>query len=240
MAVSTHFDNFSFFGEQQLLNDLGNDMIKRYGIDVYYMPRSHVNIDKLWLEDTLSQFNQATQIEVFIKTFTGWQGEGDLMQKFGISMADQITFSMMRSRWEEEFTLFQPTLIRPLEGDFIYLPLTHALFEVKFVEHESNFYQTGQLTYYDIRAERVNYSSEKIQTGVSEIDNIASKFSNAGDEFAMVDQNGDYIITGDGSLIEEGQYSPDKIDGITQNDLFSSQGRQFIDFSKSNPFGNII
>lgn len=240
MAVSTHFDNFSFFGEQQLLNDLGNDMIKRYGIDVYYMPRSHVNIDKLWLEDTLSQFNQATQIEVYIKTFTGWQGEGDLMQKFGISMADQITFSMMRSRWEEEFTLFQPTLIRPLEGDFIYLPLTHALFEVKFVEHESNFYQTGQLTYYDIRAERVNYSSEKIQTGVSEIDSIASKFSNAGDEFAVVDQNGDYIVTGDGSLIEEGQYSPDKIDGITQNDLFSSQGRQFIDFSKKNPFGEII
>ena len=240
MAVSTHFDNFSFFGEQQLLNDLGNDMIKRYGIDVYYMPRSHVNIDKLWLEDTLSQFNQATQIEVFIKTFTGWQGEGDLMQKFGISMADQITFSMMRSRWEEEFTLFQPTLIRPLEGDFIYLPLTHALFEVKFVEHESNFYQTGQLTYYDIRAERVNYSSEKIQTGVSEIDSIASKFSNAGDEFAVVDQNGDYIVTGDGSLIEEGQYSPDKIDGTTQNDLFSSQGRQFIDFSKKNPFGEII
>lgn len=240
MAVSTHFDNFSFFGEQQLLNDLGNDMIKRYGIDVYYMPRSHINIDKLWLEDTLSQFNQATQIEVYIKTFTGWQGEGDLMQKFGISMADQITFSMMRSRWEEEFTLFQPTLIRPLEGDFIYLPLTHALFEVKFVEHESNFYQTGQLTYYDIRAERVNYSSEKIQTGVSEIDNIASKFSNAGDEFAMVDQNGDFIVTGDGSIIEEGQYSPDKIDGITQNDLFSSQGRQFIDFSKKNPFGEII
>ena len=240
MAVSTHFDNFSFFGEQQLLNDLGNDMIKRYGIDVYYMPRSHVNIDKLWLEDTLSQFNQATQIEVFIKTFTGWQGEGDLMQKFGISMADQITFSMMRSRWEEEFTLFQPTLIRPLEGDFIYLPLTHALFEVKFVEHESNFYQTGQLTYYDIRAERVNYSSEKIQTGVSEIDNIASKFSNAGDEFAMVDQNGDFIVTGDGSIIEEGQYSPDKIDGITQNDLFSSQGRNFIDFSKKNPFGTIL
>ena len=240
MAVSQYFDNFSFRGEQQLLEDLGVELVKRYGIDVYYMPRSHVNIDKLWLEDTLSQFNQATQIEVYIKTFTGWQGEGDLMQKFGISMADQITFSMMRSRWEEEFTLFQPTLIRPLEGDFIYLPLTHALFEVKFVEHESNFYQTGQLTYYDIRAERVNYSSEKIQTGVSEIDNIASKFSNAGDEFAMVDQNGDYIITGDGSLIEEGQYSPDKIDGTTQNDLFSSQGRQFIDFSKSNPFGNII
>ena len=175
------FRSYSSYGEQQLLQDLGTEMIQRYGIDVYYMPRSHVNIDRLWNEDTLSQFNQATQIEVYIKTFTGWQGEGDLMQKFGISMADQITFSMMRNRWQEEFTNFQTNLIRPLEGDFIYLPLTHALFEVKFVEHESNFYQTGLLTYYDIKAERVNFSDERIETGVAEIDNIASKFTNAVD-----------------------------------------------------------
>lgn len=240
MAVSTFFDNYSFFGEQQLLQDLGTEMIQRYGIDLYYMPRSHVNIDKLWLEDTLSQFTQATQIEVYIKTFTGWQGEGDLMQKFGISMADQITFSMMRSRWTEEFTVFQSDLIRPLEGDFIYLPMTHALFEVKFVEHESNFYQTGQLTYYDIKAERVNYSSENLKTGIAEIDNIANKFSNAADDFSIIDQDGNYIVTGDDNLIEEGQYTPDKIDGTTQNDLFSKQGRNFIDFSKKNPFGSII
>jgi len=240
MAVSTFFDNQSFYGEQQLLNDLGNDMIKRYGVDVYYMPRVHVNIDKVYLEDTLSQFTQATPIEVYIKTFTGWQGEGDLMQKFGISMADQITFSMMRSRWEEEFTNFQSTLIRPLEGDFIYFPLTHALFEVKFVEHESNFYQTGLLTYYDIKCERVNYSSENIATGVPEIDNIASKFSNAADDYSFVDQDGNYITTGGGDDLVEGQYSPDKIDTVTQNDLFSSQGRSFIDFSKTNPFGTII
>ena len=80
MAVSTFFDNFTNYGEQQLLADLGTEMIQRYGIDVYYMPRSHVNIDRLWNEDTLSEFNQATAIEVYIKTFTGWQGEGDLMQ----------------------------------------------------------------------------------------------------------------------------------------------------------------
>lgn len=240
MAVSTHFDNFSFFGEQQLLNDLGNDMIKRYGIDVYYMPRSHVNIDKLWLEDTLSEFLQATSIEVYIKTFTGWQGEGDLMQKFGISMADQITFSMMKSRWQDEFTNFQPNLIRPLEGDFIYLPLTKAMFEVKFVEHESNFYQTGLLTYYDIKAERVNFSSENIKTGVAEIDNIASKFTNAADDFSLVDQNGDFISDSAGDFLVEGQYTPDNIDTTTQNTLFSKEGKSFIDFSKKNPFGEIM
>lgn len=240
MAVSTFFDNFTNYGEQQLLADLGTEMIQRYGIDVYYMPRSHVNIDRLWNEDTLSEFNQATAIEVYIKTFTGWQGEGDLMQKFGISMADQITFSMMRNRWADEFTNFQPSLIRPLEGDFIYLPLTNALFEVKFVEHESNFYQTGMLTYYDIKAERVNISNEKIDTGVAVIDSIGSKFSTAVDDFFFSDQDGNALLAGDGSGLTEGQFDTDAIDPSTQNSLFSSEGRAFIDFSKKNPFGEII
>jgi len=240
MAVSTFFDNFTNYGEQQLLADLGTEMIQRYGIDVYYMPRSHVNIDRLWNEDTLSEFNQATAIEVYIKTFTGWQGEGDLMQKFGISMADQITFSMMRNRWADEFTNFQPSLIRPLEGDFIYLPLTHALFEVKFVEHESNFYQTGMLTYYDVKAERVNISNEKIETGVADIDNIGSKFTTAVDDFFFTDQDGNSLLAGDGSGLTEGQFDTDVIDPSTQNSLFSTEGRAFIDFSKKNPFGEII
>jgi hypothetical protein len=240
MAVSTFFDNFTNYGEQQLLADLGTEMIQRYGIDVYYMPRSHVNIDRLWNEDTLSEFNQATAIEVYIKTFTGWQGEGDLMQKFGISMADQVTFSMMRNRWADEFTNFQPSLIRPLEGDFIYLPLTNALFEVKFVEHESNFYQTGMLTYYDIKAERVNISNEKIETGVADIDNIGSKFSTAVDDFFFSDQDGNALLAGDGSGLTEGQFDTDVIDPSTQNSLFSTEGRAFIDFSKKNPFGEII
>ena len=216
-------------------------MIRQYGIDIYYMPRSHVNIDRLYLEDTLSYFKQATPIEVYIKTFQGWQGEGDLMTKFGISMADQITFSMMRGRFEQEITNFQPDLIRPLEGDLIYLPMTHAIFEIKFVEHESNFYQTGHLTYYDIKCERFNYSSENINTGVAEIDNISNKYSNADDDYAIVDQTGINIVDGDGDNIEEGQYTTDIIDATTQNQFFVQQAaNNVVDFSQQSPFGKII
>lgn len=240
MTLNTFFQNFSYYGEQRLLNELGTEMIQRYGVEVFYMPRSHVNIDNVFLEDTLSEFTQAVPIEVYIKTFTGWQGEGDLMQKFGISMADQITFSMMRDRWATEFTNFQPNLIRPLEGDFVYLPLTKALFEVKFVEHESNFYQTGLLTYYDIKCERVNYSSEKISTGIGEIDTIEEKFSNAADSFFMLDEDGDSLQSGDGSDFVQGQFEMDNIDTTTQNSVFSKEGKSFIDFSRKNPLGEII
>jgi len=240
MTLNTFFQNYSFFGEQQLLRDLGTEMIQRYGVEVFYLPRSHVNIDRVFLEDSLSEFTQAVSIELFIKTFQGWQGEGDLMQKFGISMADQITFSMMRQRFYEEFTIFQETLIRPLEGDFIYLPLTKSLFEVKFVEHESNFYQTGQLSFYDIKCERVNLSSEVIDTGITEIDNIGTKFSNAADDYFLTDQDGDTLQAGDGSNFIAGQFEMDNIDSTTQNSVFSEEGRNFIDFSKKNPFGRII
>jgi hypothetical protein len=240
MTLNTFFQNFSYHGEQQLLKDLGTEMIQRYGVEVYYLPRSHVNIDRVFLEDSLSEFTQAVSIELFIKTFLGWQGEGDLMQKFGISMADQITFSMMRHRWTEEFTQYQENLIRPLEGDFIYLPLTKALFEVKFVEHESNFYQTGQLSFYDIKCERINYSSEKIETGVPEIDNIADKFSNAADDFFLETQDGDSLSAEEGDNLIQGQFDTYNKDQTTQNSLFSKEGRTFIDFSKKNPFGEII
>jgi hypothetical protein len=236
MAVSNYFDNFTTYGEQNLINELGIDYIKQRGIDIYYMPRSHVNIDELWLEDTLSQFTQATLIEVLIKNFQGWQGEGDLMSKFGISMADQITFSMMRSRWDDEFTNFQPTLIRPSEGDFIYLPMTHAIFEVKFVEHESVFYHTGTLTFYDIKCERVNYSNEKIATGVGDIDNIQTKFDFSTLSFNLEDGDGDNIIDGDGNIIIEGDYDIDNVDPIAQNGLFTPDGLDFL-IKSNNPLG---
>lgn len=240
MTLNTFFQNFSFHGEQDLLQNLGTEMIQRYGVEVFYLPRSHVNIDNLFLEDTLSEFTQAVPIEVYIKTFQGWQGEGDLMSKFGISMADQITFNMMRHRWNAEFTQYQENLIRPLEGDFIYLALTKTLFEVKFVEHESNFYQTGQLTFYDIKCERLNYSSEKIETGIKEVDDISSKFSNAADDYFMINQNDDSLSSTDGSNFVQGQFEMDKIDTTTQNGLFSEEGRKFIDFSRKNPFGSLI
>ena len=66
---------------------------------------------------------------------------------------------------------------RPLEGDLIYFPLNSKLFEVKFVEHEEFFYQTGRLQTYELRCELFEYSSERIDTGNTEIDVIESTYS---------------------------------------------------------------
>jgi len=66
---------------------------------------------------------------------------------------------------------------RPTEGDLIYFPMVDKTFEIKYVEHEQVFYQTGRLQTYDIRCELWSYSNERIDTGISDIDKIEDNYS---------------------------------------------------------------
>jgi len=64
------------------------------------------------------------------------------------------------------------TYDRPKEGDIIYFPLTKKVFEIRFVEHESVFYQTGALQTYDLVCELFQYEDQAIDTGIEDIDKI--------------------------------------------------------------------
>ena len=44
------------------------------------------------------------------------------------------------------------------------------LFEIKFVKHQEPFYQLGKLYTYKLDVELFQYSSEKIDTGIPEVD----------------------------------------------------------------------
>ena len=44
------------------------------------------------------------------------------------------------------------------------------LFEVKFVEHEVNFYQLGKLYVYELKCELFEYEDEIIDTSITEVD----------------------------------------------------------------------
>jgi hypothetical protein len=229
------FNNYNQVSEQRLLNDLTVEMIKIHGVDVIYCPRTTPNVDKLFLEDPTSEFNNAIHIEMYIKNFEGWQGEGDMMSKFGITMADQITFCVARSRFSEDIGSIYD-ILRPREGDLIFFPIPNAIFEVKFVEHESTFYQTGSLQFFELKCERFNYSDETIDTGVQEIDTVETKYSFATDGYRLETENSAYFITTeDGNRIIIEDYETDTIDETTQNFFFENQGN-LIDFSVANPF----
>lgn len=228
------FNNQNFAGEQKLLNDLSVEMIKIHGVDVLYMLRTTPNIDRLFLEDPTSEFDNAVEIEMYIKNFQGWQGAGDLMSKFGISMADQITFCVSRTRFSED--IGSPfSIIRPREGDLIYFPIPKAIFEVKFVEHEAVFYQTGALQVFELKCERFNYSDEKISVGIPEIDSIENKYTYAVDPALLETEADELLETEADDFLATEERIPDLVDNTVQNQYFENEGLN-IDFNATNPF----
>jgi hypothetical protein len=229
------FNNQNFTAEQRLLDNLTVEMIKIFGVDVIYCPRTTPNVDKLFLEDPTSEFNNSIHIEMYIKNFEGWQGEGDMMSKFGITMADQITFCVSRTRFQEDIGSTYD-MLRPREGDLIFFPIPNAMFEIKFVEHESTFYQTGSLQFFELKCERFNYSNEQMDTGIEEIDVIEPNYSFATDGYRLMTEDGIFITTEDGNrFLSEDYKETDQVDETVQNQFFETQGG-YIDFSVTNPF----
>ena len=172
MPTNTYFRNFDARNEQELLHSLVTESIQIYGHDVNYIPRTLVNKDTILGEDSISEYKDAYSIEMYIKSVDGFEGEGDLVSKFGLEIRDQIVFSVARRAFEG-----LDIGVRPKEGDLIYFPLTEKLFQIMFVEHETPFYQTGALPTFDLTCELFTYSDEKIDTGVEEVDVIEQKQS---------------------------------------------------------------
>ena len=172
MPTSTYFRNFDARNDQELLHSLTTESIQIHGYDVNYIPRTLVNEDTILGEDSISEYKDAYSVEMFIKSVDGFEGEGDLVSKFGLEVRDQIIFSMSRRAWEG-----LDIGTRPKEGDLIYFGLTSKLFQIMFVEHETPFYQAGALPTFDLTCELFTYSDEKLDTDIDEIDVIEQKQS---------------------------------------------------------------
>ena len=172
MATNSYFRTFDARNEQELLHSLTQESIKIYGHDVSYIPRTLVNTDTVLGEDSISEYKDAYSVEMFIKSVDGFEGEGDLISKFGLEVRDQIVFSLARRAWEG-----LDLGVRPKEGDLVYFTLTSKLFQIMFVEHETPFYQNGALPTFDLTCELFVYSDEKIDTDVDDIDVIEQKQS---------------------------------------------------------------
>lgn len=168
------FFNHAVSTEQQLYEDLVVESLRIYGHEVYYLPREIVEEDSILNEDVQSRFGDAYQVEMYLENTEGFEGEGDLMSKFGVQVRDQATFIISLRSWERFISLDSnlATSFRPNEGDLIYFPLSGSMFEIKFVEHEDPFYQVGKLFVFKLRTELFEYSQEDFDTGIGDIDLI--------------------------------------------------------------------
>ena len=242
-TTNFYFNNYQNSMEQMLVEDLIIESIKIYGIEAYYMPRTLVAEDLLFSEDRLSKFENAYPIEMYIKSVDGFEGEGDFLSKFGLEIRDEVTLTVARRRFGEEIASYETTseIGRPSEGDLIYLPLNGKIFEVKFVEHEAIFYQMGSLQTFDLRCELFEYSHEQLDTGIAEIDEIEDALSGDMSMYQLKMESGDYLVFEDGSVAVNDGYRIENTDPQANNEYFATEsfGLDFIDWSESNPFGEL-
>lgn len=175
MALNPYIGHGST-NEQYLLEDLIIESLKIYGQSLYYIPRTLVNKDQIFGEDTLSKFKSSYPIEMYFENVESFDGQGAFIQKFGLFMEQSATLVVARRRWEQMVGQYGQTIIpsRPNEGDLLYFPLTGGLFEIKFVQHQDPFYQLGKLYTYKLSVELFQYASEKMETGIAEIDAFES------------------------------------------------------------------
>ena len=168
--------------EQRLVQDLINEQLRMYGVEVVYIPRKFVNKKTIIEEVTSSRFDDNFAIEAYLNNYDGYSGQGDILTKFGVSLKDELLVTISKERFEDFISPFLEVLddgteesdiilsTRPREGDLVYFPLGERLFEVKFVEHENPFYQLGRNYIYELKCELFEYEDEIISTSIEEID----------------------------------------------------------------------
>lgn len=257
------FNQYNTSSEQNLLQDLIIESIKIYGIDAYYLPKTHVNLDLLYKEDTSMKFDDAIPMEIYLKTYDTYLGQNDFISKFGLMIDEQLTFTVAQKRFHQAL---QPgmmteygynivgedgneiivengydysTYVRPQEGDLIYFPLTKDLFEIKFVENIETLFQLGKLYTYELRCQKYEYTSDKLDTDIGEIDSIEDSYSmdtSLMPQFIYEDE--DIMLLEDGGLLMMEGSSVEEKDPGAQNDFIqnSIQDEDILDFSEKNPF----
>ena len=294
MAVNSAFHTsnlHSLATERSLYQNLIKEAIQIYGHDVYYVNRETVALDNILGEDALSKYTNAEPIEMYVEDNTGFGGDKEIINQFGLENRNEITFVVSKERFQEmdsqinledgtdttggsialetgsidqssdsstvttltgNFYILQDTATtdadRPQEGDLVYHPVFEKMFEISFVDHDEPFYQLDNNPVYKLRCKQFEYSSEIIDTGIATIDAIEGDLTTDSRAYQLSLENEVGSIqlenaadTGDASFIilEDyivGDYETDK---TSQNELFDQLDDTVLDFSESNPFGDV-
>lgn len=178
MAINQYFTHGNF-SEQRLVQDIINEQLRMYGIDVYYLPRTFLNTDNIIRENILNKFTDHYIIEAYLNNYEGFGPNGDVLGKFGIQVTDTLNLIISREKFEDFISPIMEAnasdyynlTTRPREGDLIYFPLNDTIYEIKYVENEVNFYQLNKLYTYELTCEPFMFEDELLNTTIDEIDN---------------------------------------------------------------------
>jgi hypothetical protein len=242
MTTNFYFNNFENSQEQLLIEDLVLESIRIYGHDMYYCPRTVVAKDDIYGEDTISEYNSAYFIDIYIKNVDSYEGDSTFLSKFNLEIRDQMTLTVSFRNFMNEVGKLE-MIDRPQEGDLIYIPMLDRLFIIKYVNKNAVFYQMGAVQMYDLVCEMFEYSSEKLNTGIAAIDSIEIALSLDASEYALLTTDGFIITDQDGYQIVQGGYNFEEQarDPYEDNTEFELEGENILDWTQVDPFseGNV-
>jgi len=178
--------------EQNIINKLNKEAIQIMGYTYYYLPRDVQIEDLIFGEDVVSKFTLAIPIEMYLDDAQGFTGDKEMFSKFGLELNNSYKLVVNKERWIAEVkTKFDNDLtngeasfdivnyVRPREGDLIFDPITKYLLEIKFVDHDVEFYALGKNYQYYLSCEAFQYQQEELSTGVPDIDIFSDKTTNS-------------------------------------------------------------
>lgn len=137
--------------EQRLIQDLINEHLRMYGVEVVYIPRKFVNTKTIIEEVQSSKFDDNFAIEAYVNTYDGYSGAGDILTKFGMSLRDELLITISKERFEDFIAPFLGALddgsgegevilsTRPREGDLVYFPLGQRILKLNLLSTKIRF-----------------------------------------------------------------------------------------------------
>jgi len=162
--------------EQNLVQDLINEQLKMYGVDIFYLPRKYLTENTVVREVVQSKFDIALPLEAYVDNYDQYSGAGNILSKFGIESKDEVRLIISRERFENYITPLikdQANVklsTRPKSGDLIWFPLDDRIYEIKDIEYAKPYYQLQNLYVYELYCELFRLEDEVIATGIDDID----------------------------------------------------------------------
>ena len=262
-----------FAGERELINQFGLQNLSEATFVVN--------------KERFQELDRQMQIEDGTDTSSG----GSILLEAGSISQSSNSSVLTTVTGDNNFYILQDTAAtdsdRPQEGDVIYHPVLDKMFQINFVDHDEPFYQLDSNPVYKMRCRLYDYSSEIIDTGISDIDAIETEQSQSAliyqftlEQSSAVNEeirletgtddldtgllleetDGDNIVgesdstsVGESIILEQAADSGDNQyllqedyivgdfdqDKTSQNELFETKSKTVLDFSETNPFGDV-
>lgn len=241
------FPNRGTRSETTLVENLIDESIRLHGQELFYIPRTLVAVDEILGEDRLSEFKGSYKVVCYLDNVDNFGGQGSFLEKFGYFVAEQATFTITKREWNGAVGRYGVTILpnRPCEGDLLWFPMTDSLFEIKYVDHQGEgaggFYQLGKLYTYKLKCELFSFSSERFDTGISEVDDyaMAATFDLLADANVAGEASIDLPIGNeDGSPVAEENLPEKKEQTWDKSDALNIEAEKILDDIEKNPFAD--